>query len=230
MPRITKRVIGDHLALTIHLSVLLVLTTAKVHADVVFESGTLGPTGISWQEALDGLVPGSSVDANVFSGVRFELTQPVVTSAVGGHFFSPAGGDFFGAIVALDGPADFPDSAAFSTPDVLGTIVLTFPVASAEVFGDLALSLDTGWYALVFGSGQFDVSGVGGMVLNNPDIGDPSYIAWQEGDGWLNITEISNNFVDYRFVVRGIVIPEPATIVLLFLATLIAMLKRKPQR
>ena len=98
------------------LMILLLLGFAALmpnlgRAVTIFESGTLGQTGVTWQEALDGVVQGSGVDAVTFSGVRFELTQPVITSQIGGHVFSPNSGTFFGAIVALDDETTSPTPA-----------------------------------------------------------------------------------------------------------------------
>ena len=198
------------------IAVVLVLATwtdAKAET-ILFESGALGPTGVTWQEGLDGEVQGSSVSDQVFSGVRFELTQPILTTEIGGHFFSPNGGEFFGAIVALDDENDFPNSEDLSTSDVLGVTSLVFPVDSAEAFGDINLSLDPGWYALAYGSGLFGVDGEGGMVLNNPDIGNPTYLARQLSPGWFNLSDLSDakDFVDFRFVIKGTIIPEPASV------------------
>jgi hypothetical protein len=187
-------------------------------ADILFESGTLGPTGITWQQLLDDEPVGSNVASEVFSGVRFELTQPVVTTRVGGHIVSsPATvGTFFGAIVKLDDEFDFPNSGDLSTPDVVGSTVIAFPYPSAEVFGDLSLSLDPGWYALVFGSGLLGAIGDGAMPLNNPDIGSPTYIGFQPGAvlGWGNL--INPIFRNYRFVVEGTAVPEPTSVLLAF--------------
>lgn len=111
----------------------------------------------------------------------------------------------------MDTENDFPNSTDLSTPDVLGAALLAFPVASAEAFGELNVRLDPGWYALAFGSGEFGASGFGGMVLNNPDIGNPPYIARQPSVGWFNLADISDaiRFDDFRFVVRGNLVPEP---------------------
>lgn len=190
----------------------------------IFESGTLGPTGVSWQEALDGDVSASSVDDVTFSGVQFELTQPVITTQIGGHFLSPLGGEFFGAIVKLDDENDFPDSGDLSTSDVLGNATLIFPVLSEEAFGDLSISLVPGWYALVFGDGLFGVDGIGGgMPLNNPDIGTPTYIGFQPGNsvGWFKVSGFQTPLVDYRFVILGSIVPEPSTVCLVLIASLI---------
>lgn len=190
-------------------------------AATLFESGTLGPTGIFINDIGGGTEPGGAVVSNlVFNGVRFELTQPAVTSRVGGHFVAdpPRGTSFFGAIVRLDNEMDFPNSDDLSTPDVLGATLLTFPNPSSEVFGELAVRLDPGWYALIFGSGLFGATGRGGALLNNPDIGTPDYIGHQPGFGWYDYSGLPGPFQNFRLVVEGNVVPEPSSIATVLVA------------
>lgn len=181
-------------------------------AAILYESGTLGPTGIPRNE----IAGGSNVNPVVFVGARFHLDQPVNTSQVGGHFVRNTGanGSFFGAIIALENENDFPDSGNLSTPDVVGATLLTFPEPSNEVFGTLAKPLPPGWYAIVFGSGLFDATGSGVALNNGLDIGEPEYIGWQPGavNGWGNL--INPIFRNFRFVIQGHIVPEPATVVL----------------
>jgi hypothetical protein len=193
--------------------------TCTASAEILFQSGTLGPTGITWNDLALGNVPGTNVNSAVYAGVRFQLTQAVKTTSVGGHFVAPANGTFFGAIVSLDDANDFPDSGDLSTPDVLGATTIEFPSPSNEVFGNLPLQLDPGWYALVFGSGLFGSTGAGGALRNGMDIGSPTYIAFQplSGAPWL---EISPDFSHHRFVVTGTIVPEPGTFHLITLAVL----------
>jgi hypothetical protein len=198
-------------------------------ADILFESGTLGPMGIPFSGLGGGTAPGSSgVTPNVFSGVRFQLLQSATTTSVGGHFVdSPTSGDtFFGAIVRLDDQTDFPDSGNLSTPDVLGTTLITFPNLSAEVFGDLELEMDPGWYALVFGSGLFGATGSGAAVLNNPDIESPSYIAFVPGSAWIEVSTLPGPFQNYRLVVLGNTIPEPSRLTAMLAAIFFGLLIR----
>ena len=204
-------------------TVALLLAPAASQAAILFESGTLGPTGLA-----QGTVAATNVTQNVFTGVRFQLSQPVVTTQVGGHFVDQANGSFFGAIVELDDQDDFPDSDDLSTPDVLGVTTLTFPVPSDEVFGNLTVSLEPGWYGLVFGSGLFGTSGDGAAPRNNPDIGNPQYIGFQPGSGWLDLSDLSDAilFVDHHFVVLGSTIPEPTAIGLVIFCVLLAVVRR----
>ena len=192
-------------------------TASDSTAATIFESGTLGPIGLTFADFDAGGAPdGSSVTPIAFSGVRFELTEPVLTTRIGGHFvIQPNAHDsFFGAIVRLDDISDFPDSGDFSTPDFLGNAFLTFPNTSEEVFGELSLRLNPGWYALVFGSGLFGTTGNGGAVLNNPDMGSPSYLAKVPGSEWIEVSSLPGPFENYRLVVEGVVVPEPNTLAL----------------
>ena len=43
-------------------------------AEITFESGTLGPTGVTWSELQNQSVQGTNLHSAVFVGVRFELT------------------------------------------------------------------------------------------------------------------------------------------------------------
>ena len=206
-------------------AVALAAATSVASAETIFESGTLGQTGIPLSDVTDQTIPGTNVNASVFSGVRFQLGQPAVTTQVGGHFVAGGSGTFFGAIVELDNESDFPDSEDFSTPDFLGSTLLTFPVPSDEVFGNLALTLDPGWYALVFGSGLFGATASGVTVRNGIDIGDPTYIGLQPGSvfGWVNRLASVNR----RYVVKGQIVPEVSSFALAALASLLSLIRHR---
>jgi hypothetical protein len=179
-------------------------------AAIIYESGTLGPTGMTWTDLISGSVPNSIISPATFNGVRFYLDQPVLTEEIGGHFVAPVSGTFFGTVIALQNENDFPDSGDLSTVDVLGHTSLTFPTSSAEVFGNLELSLEPGWYALVFGSGLFSATAQGAAVRSGVDIGDPAYIGHQPGAGWFNLDTLPLNFDNHRFIIKGVIVPEPS--------------------
>jgi hypothetical protein len=191
----------------------------------IFESGTLGATGIPRSEVTGG----SNVNPAVFVGVRFRLEDSILTTQVGGHFVKNTGADqsFFGAIISLVDANDFPDSGDLTTPDVVGTTLLSFPEPSNEVFGALVKPLNPGWYALVFGSGIVGSTGSGVALTNGMDLGDPAYIAFQPGSGfgWSNLEGFLSNF---RFVVQGSVVPEPTSILTFALAVVPLVLQRSP--
>jgi hypothetical protein len=213
----------------VHIVLLPSMVTAtNASAATIFESGTLGATGIPRVEVTGG----SNVSSVVFVGVRFHLDQPVITSQVGGHFVKNAGADesFFGSIISLADENDFPDSGDLATPDVIGTTLLGFPEPSNEIFGDLTKPLSPGWYALVFGSGLFSAFGSGVALNNGADIGDPVYIGFQPGPGfgWGNL--INPIFRNFRFVIEGQVVPEPPLLKLLSIVVLSASLIRTRKR
>lgn len=176
---------------------------------VLFESGTLGATGISESDVISQAVPGTNVSDVVFIGSRFELHVPAQTTQVGGHFVNAEGGTFFGAIVQLDDEMDLPDSEDLAAADVLGSTQITFPQQSREAFGNLDLLLSPGWYAVVFGSGLFGTTSNGLSVRNGIDIGSPSYISLQPGSafGWNDFSIQPN----HRLVVMGVPVPETST-------------------
>jgi len=186
-------------------------------AQILYESGTPGPTGVTWQQAIDGDVPGENVDPGSFTGARFQLTQSALVTRIGGHFVGPpaSGNTLFGAIVALSNANDFPDSVDLSSTDVLASALLTFPEPSDVVFGNLNEVLNPGWYALVFGGGRFGATGSGGVLSNGIDIGDTNYIGYLSGFGW------GTRLLSKRLVVEGVIVPEPSAIATTIFASLL---------
>lgn len=178
----------------------------------VFSTGSLGLTGITKEQALDGVVPASNVVWFNYVGARFQVSETSLITEVGGHFVGGFQQDsFFGAIIRLDSATDFPDSGDLSSTDVIGVAHLSFPHPSDEIFGELSVKLEPGWYAVVFGSALFQTDGRGGAVRNGEDIGLPSYINWQPSNGWFNLTDLGfEGLGNLRLVVKGRVIPEPA--------------------
>jgi hypothetical protein len=178
-------------------------------AAILYESGTLGPTGVPMSEFSNGNVPGSNINSSVFLGVRLHVSQQAELSSLGGHFVGASPSTFFGAIVRLSDETDFPDSANITTPDVLAATLLNFPSPSAEVTSTLTGSLAPGWYAIVFGSGLFGATGVGGAARNNTDVNGPSYISYDPNLGWFNLSSLPMTPHNFRFFLNGQVVPEP---------------------
>lgn len=202
---------------------------------ILFATGTLGPTGITSDELLTQVVPGSNLNKFIFVGARFELKRPAVVNRIGGHFASLNRADdaFFGAIVRLDGPDDFPDFGSavplgdpvdtdgFNSPDLRGHALLTFPEPSAEIFGDLQASLEPGWYGVLFGSGLFGANGAGGVVKNGSSFASTQYISGF-GGSWGN----SPSSAGANYSVYGKIVPEPPTLVMSLGLTVICQVFR----
>ncbi|MEX2317797.1 MAG: hypothetical protein WD669_11635 [Pirellulales bacterium] len=212
------------------IAVLFASYRATVSAVTLFQSGTLGQLAVTNEDLANEVFSGTAINESVFTGVRFEVAQRVTTSRIGGHFLGRSSGEtFFGAIVQLESDFDFPDSSDLTSPDVLGITTLTFPDPSAEAYGDISLSIEPGWYALVFGSGLFGTNGQGGAIRNGSDLGSPTYINWQPlwpGTGW---TDFSSFFRNHYFILEGTPSPEPQT-GLLAIITLATVAWSRPRR
>ena len=132
-----------------------------VSAEIIFESAASGPTQ---QVSGSGLLVGS----DFYVAVNFQLTETVVTGSIGGHFTDfDAGAPIFGAIVSVDGMFDFVRVADFTSPNLLGATLIPLVSPSDNLSGNLRLTLEPGWYALVFGSTRFGATGDGGTFDNN---------------------------------------------------------------
>jgi hypothetical protein len=210
------------------IAAMLLLVPSAGAADPIriFESGIPGP---------DGQTNGFPIGDGGFTGLRFFLPFGVTTDRIGGHFGGLGGVDIFGAIVALSGPSDFPDSLDLSTPDVRGTarIVLSpsgVPVPSRVVSAPLEAGLTPGWHALLFGAGLFGTSGTGLFTLDNfPRTGQAIFgsggltrpLPYQDGG-------LTQNRL-YAFVdAQAAPVPEPST--LLLIGSGLAVLARRRRR
>ena len=195
----------------------------------LFESGTPGP---------DGQTDGATFGDFQFIGLRFFVPSTVTTETIGGHLGGLGGVDVFGAVVALSGTADFPDSSDLSTPDVRGAarIVLSpsgAPSRSQVFSAPLEVKLNPGWYGLVFGSGLFGATGTGMLTMDNfPRTGQcffgsggltrPDFV-YQ--DGCFSVNRLYA-FVDAQS--QSAPTPEPST--LLLLGSSVAVVVRRRRR
>jgi hypothetical protein len=105
---------------------------------------------------------------------RFQIPPgPTVTLASVGltaQNGTAAAHTLFGAIVALSGPGDYPDTPTLQSADVLGTTVMNLPqAATTTTSGPLSLSLAPGWYAAVFGGGAFGGTLTSGSAPSQSD-------------------------------------------------------------
>ena len=197
----------------------LLLMTPSTGAAEPFRLFATGSPG------ADGQTDGSPFGDFQFLGFRFFVPSPVTTEAIGGHMGGLGGVDVFGALVALSGSADFPDSRDLSTADVRGAarIMLSAdgsPSGSRIFSAPLEVSLNPGWHALVFGSGLFGATGSGMLTMGNfPSTGQCFF-----GSGGLTRPELG--FQDGCFSVNQMFVfvdaqaeatptPEPSTLLLL---------------
>jgi len=175
--------------------------------EVLYESATLGPTGIN-----GGATIGHTTTNSWQLGCRFSLTETAQITAVGGHIgnFSLDNGhldpdaEIYAAIVELDSPSSFP-SFLPSEIETHALAAVTFipgdtSASSADLRVPLSILLEPGNYALIFGTGLFGVDGMAAMALNNPVLPGASFFSGLTSDHW---NPTSTDPQDMRFVVEG---------------------------
>lgn len=172
---------------------------------VIYESATMGPTRQS---------SGAGLGETQFLGARFHVASPVRVTSVGGHMWNMDKTPLFGAIVSLSESSAFPSGAPFDS-----TVVASKAFDPGNVDSDYLTQLDAdlnvGWYALIFGAGQFGSPSntVGIMSYYNLNSTSASYFFWN-GRKWQD-----GGFSNVRFVVEGgpseSQVPESATFLML---------------
>jgi hypothetical protein len=181
--------------------VMAVFTCCDVRASTIFESGD-----------FTGLNPGlgaQGVSANQYMGWRFTLpSETLITSFGGTLFLTVAGGTFFGAIASVADLSSFPGTPLTFSPIV--TAVLSPPLhytAGSLTTASVSANLPAGSYALIFGSGRFGASGVGGIanIASTPPPGNAMLVGNATADVWGNFR--NGNY----YFVSGNPIPEPQT-------------------
>ncbi len=195
----------------------------------VVETATMGPTGQNG---------GSSVRETQYLGVSFTLPDAVRLTRVGGHFGSftnaPDYDTIFFAITPLQpngfpepptaggGPPPLSDAIYSGTIDVPGTT--TWPSDSDEILVDINYSIDPGDYALVFGAGgKFGSSVTTSSFAPHQEqdlIGSPTLFYWVSGNNSWELLQFNT-----RFLLEAV--PEPATLLLLTLAGLPLLRRRR---
>lgn len=137
-------------------AMVFVVNTAT--AAIVFESAAANPSGYGTCGTSCGCPP--QANSQTFLAVNFQILETTTIGSIGG-FMSGYPAPIFGAIVALSGPTDVPDSLDLSTPDVIGHTLIQPFLQPDDRSGLLVLTLSPGYYALVFGSDLFGAYGVG---------------------------------------------------------------------
>lgn len=192
--------------LCIAITIALSIGSASTRADVIYQSALLGPsvTNHLFQPVLD----------YQQLGVRFELTQPAIASTIGAHLLREPGyntASVPASIVQLSGPDDFPDFTNSSSNDYLATAFLDPPQPlSGDVSAPIGpITLQPGWYALVYGDWGTDGSHAVAVQGNTP-IGAPSFFsgAWNDPEPYYHNNGPGGS---RRFFLLGTVVPEPTS-------------------
>jgi hypothetical protein len=202
----------------------IAMAGGQVFASIIYESATLGTTGLGG---------GWSLYDGQFLGSRFTLSSATTITSIAGHI--DGNGTLFGAIVALSGPNALPEGSPFSTSEIMASGIFAITSPSSEQMLPLNVTLGPGSYGVIFGSGMFGATGSGAMpqseiwddttqssfvYTGSVDIGTPSYFFWgtfTQSDGSSFSNWIDGGFDRARFVVNGDAssVPEPTSLLLL---------------
>ncbi len=138
------------------------LCSTHSHAQVIeFARATLQNEGASSGQ-------GVAVTGFFYTGWRFQVTNgPLQTIDIGAHFSGNGGASMFGAIVQLTGPQDSPDRFDLTSSDVMGLTLINGPsgFTSQERSAPMDITLQNGWYLVIFGAGAFGASSNGGGMM-----------------------------------------------------------------
>lgn len=191
----------------------LAKTSITQAATITLESARLGTTGQTGQSGEPVIYSNESIGSSQFLGWRFQLTDPLQVTDIGGHLATRpnvGNGEIFGAIVSLSSSNAVPQVNPFQLEEeVLASTSFNPGFPSRDVTVPLFVKLNPGNYALIFGTGLFGASGYGFMPDFQQDLPGSSYFfsvdTFWEGGG---------SFSGARFVVKGesgvfTPIPEP---------------------
>jgi len=203
--------------------------TDLAQADIIYESATLGQVGLTGGIAVAAGYD-DYIDTDCYAGARFHIDYEAQVTAIGGHFLHGYGntGSLFGAILPLSGPGMMPSIPPFDFSNVIASTVFVPDRPSSDYRTPLAVTLQPGDYALIFGSnalgaadGIMAIMADGQQRLEGGDL-----ILAETGGGWF----AEQTGLPARFVVEGTVnVPEPASAAMMAIGALTLILQRKRQ-
>ena len=185
---------------------------AMPFSDVIYESALLGPTGINGGSAI-----GNTTTNQWMLGSRFFLSTETQITAVGGHIgnMSLKDGQFnpdariYVAIVPLQSKAALP-SFLPSELEAHALAAKTFIpgntlASSINLSIAISISLQPGYYGLIFGTGLWGTTGSAAMPTNNSLLPGASFFLGTTNDFW---NPIYADTLGMRFFVKGILMPK----------------------
>jgi len=207
------------------------LLSASANAGLIFESAEYPQSGQT--PNLGGL----GLDDTYFVMHRFYLDSTYSLESIGGYFWADRGRNIFGAVVQLSNEDDFPNSYDLTTSDVLGTTLISIGSHDGDYLGSISLMLDTGWYAVAFGTGAFgaDSANPVGDGIGMPDLevdlsNDLPITSVSKNDPWGGVPRFVYQSSTTRFIVNGnqsVEVPEPKTLYIIFIGIALISLSRK---
>lgn len=165
---------------------------------IIHESATMGAYG---------QLSGWGFDDQTFYGSRFYVEVPTEVTAIGGHLLDYIEGSIFGVIVSLSGYNALPQGGPFYSWEVMASTTFELSDVSMDFRVPLSVTLEPGYYALVFGAGRFGASSsaVGLLAYEGQNtISGASFFGWN-GYYWANTSFGSD---PPRFVVEGTAVQQ----------------------
>ncbi|MBA7622106.1 hypothetical protein ES703_29477 [subsurface metagenome] len=162
---------------------------------------------------------GTSVNEDQWLGARFELNQAYLVTDIGGHVKSSStypDRSIFAAVVPIMESTGFPSDILLSEA-VFTTVVEApfndvgpYPYQVPDTVINTNFVLESGSYALLFGSGLFGATGAGWMPLRSSMMDLPWYFTTWGTPEFKNLPREQMT----RFFVHGEVIPAPGALIL----------------
>lgn len=213
------------------LFLLSLVFTSSANAGLIFESAEYPQSGQT--PNLGGLV----IDDAYFVMHRFYLDNTYSLESIGGYFWADIGRTIFGAVVELSDENDFPNSFDLTTSDVLVTTLLTIENVDGDYLGDLNFTLDSGWYAVAFGTGLYGADSVDpnlvglGMPDLEIDLSSDLPITGISAKNPYGVTpQFTYQLSTTRFIVNGsqsVDVPEPSAVYLFLISIALLSLSRR---
>ena len=189
------------------------LGNASLSAAVVYQEPYGGPVGVS----------GARLLPYQYLGVRFSLTEPTQLTSIHSEFGALGeNGTYFAALISLPSVNSLPQGSPFNLGDVLYSTQFTLsfgPSRPLEI--PFPVTLNAGAYGLIFGGN----TAIEGYIRNYQQVAGSSSFRWSTGPwptGWFDEPEGPT----WNLSLEGVVVPEPSAYVLLTIA-MVALLVRK---
>lgn len=147
-------------------ALLLTLWSVDVRAANLLETADLGPTGQSGG--------GATVSSSSWFGAVFSVSEASRAVSVSAHLRATSMGPIFAAILPVDPMTGVPPCLDLSCALTVELFTPTDP--SSESIVPMDVMLPVGDYAVIFGSGDGGATAQGLATLNNPMIGNPTFL------------------------------------------------------
>lgn len=164
------------------------LNSTRLVAHTIFESAPADSTFCSC---------GQSASSDFYAAINFQITETVTTGRIGGHIRNYGDGTpVFGALFRIDAEFDRVTLADFNGKRLLGVTRIQPPDVFADASGNLRVTLEPGWYAMVLGAGRFGTTGRADLDFIEPLQFSSRNYSIRASDGSISVGDTARLFVD----------------------------------